>query len=128
MSGEFNQESMGIISEKIIMVLHLCLENKELWKTDKYGMLRKIKDKYEDFYELYPRLCRILIFADDITPLLGMIKTFSKVQVGEMSFQDANDAITNAVNAKYVDTVLNSDKLVEEREKKQKKEKIKIID
>ena len=128
MSGEFNQESMGIISEKIIMVLHLCLENKELWKTDKYGMLRKIKDKYEDFYELYPRLCRILIFADDITPLLGMIKTFSKVQVGEMSFQDANDAITNAVNAKYVDTVLNSDKLVEEREKKQKKQKIKIID
>ena len=87
MSGEFNQESMGVISEKIILILHLCLENKELWKTDKYAMLRKIKDKYEDFYELYPRICRILIFADDITPLLGMIKTCSKVQIGEMSFQ-----------------------------------------
>lgn len=128
MSGEFNQESMGVISEKIILVLELCLENKELWKTDKYGMLRKIKDKYEDFYELYPRLCRILIFADDITPLLGMIKTFSKVQTGELSFQEANDSITNAINAKYVDGVLNSDTLVKEREEKKKKEKIKVVD
>lgn len=128
MSGEFNQESMGVISEKIILVLHLCLENKELWKTDKYGMLRKIKDKYEDFYELYPRICRILIFADDITPLLGMIKTFSKVQAGEMSFEEANDSITNAVNAKYVDGVLNSDKLVKERDEKKKKDKITVVD
>jgi hypothetical protein len=128
MSSEFNKESMGVISERIIQVLHLCLENKELWKNDKYGMLRKIKDTYEDFYELYPRLCRILIFADDITPLLGMIKTFSKVQIGEMSFQEANDAITNAVNAKYVDGVLNSDKLVKERDEKKKKEKITHVD
>jgi hypothetical protein len=128
MSGEFNRESMGVISEKIILVLQLCLEHKELWKTDKYGMLRKIKDHYEDFYELYPRICRILVFADDITPLLGMIQTFSKVQSGEMSFQDANDAITNAVNAKYVDGVLNSDKLVKEREEKKKKEKVTNID
>jgi hypothetical protein len=128
MSGEFNQESMGVISEKIIKVLHLCLENTELWKTDKYGMLRKIKDKYEDFYELYPRICRILIFADDISPLLSMIKTFSKVQTGELSFQEANDSITNAVNAKYVDTILNSDKLVKEREDKKKKDKITVID
>lgn len=128
MSGEFNRESMGVISEKIIKVLQLCLDNKELWKTDKYGMLRKIKDKFEDFYELYPRICRILVFADDITPLLGMIKTFSKVQTGEMTFQEANDSITNAVNAKYVDEVLNSDKLVKEREEKKKKEKITVIE
>lgn len=128
MSGEFNQESMGIISEKIIQVLHVCLENKELWKTDKYGMLRKIKDHYEDFYELYPRICRILVFADDITPLLAMIKTFSKVQAGELNFQDANDSITNAINSKYVDGVLNSDKLVKEREEKKNKEKITIVD
>jgi hypothetical protein len=128
MSGEFNQESMGVITDKIIKTLNLCLENKTLWTTDKYGMLRKIKDTYEDFYELYPRICRILVFSDDITPLLGMIKTFSKVQSGEMSFQDANESITNAVNAKYVDGVLNSDKLVKEREEKKKNEKVTIVD
>lgn len=128
MSGEFNQESMGVITDKIIKTLNLCLENKDLWTTDKYGMLRKIKDTYEDFYELYPRICRILVFSDDITPLLGMIKTFSKVQSGEMSFQEANESITNAVNAKYVDGVLNSDKLVKEREEKKKNEKVTIVD
>lgn len=128
MSGEFNQESMGVITDKIIKTLNLCLENKNLWTTDKYGMLRKIKDTYEDFYELYPRICRILVFSDDITPLLGMIKTFSKVQSGEMSFQEANESITNAVNAKYVDGVLNSDKLVKEREEKKKNEKVTIVD
>lgn len=127
MSGEFNQESMGVITDKIIKTLNLCLENKNLWTTDKYGMLRKIKDTYEDFYELYPRICRILVFSDDITPLLGMIKTFSKVQSGEMSFQEANESITNAVNAKYVDGVLNSDKLVKEREEKKRNEKVTIV-
>jgi hypothetical protein len=127
MSGEFNQESMSVISDKIVKVLHLCLANKDLWKNDKQEMLRKIKDTYEDFYELYPRICRILIFADDITPLLGMIQTFSKVQNGEISFQEANDSISNAINAKYLDGVLNSDKLVKERELKKKNEKIKEL-
>jgi hypothetical protein len=126
MSSEFNQESMSAISDNIIKTLQLCLDNKELWKTDKYGMLRKIKDNYEDFYELYPRICRILVFTDDdITPLLGMIQTFSKVQTGSMSFQQANEMITGAINAKYVDNVLNSEPLVKEREEKQK---ITIID
>ena len=124
MSGEFNKESMGVISDKIIKVLQLCLDNKEMWKNDKYAMVRKIKEEYEDFYDLYPRISRILVFADDITPLLGMINTFSKVQAGQMSFEEANNSITGAVNAKYIDGVLNSEPLVKEREEKQKKEMI----
>lgn len=128
MSGEFNKENMSVMSDNIIKVLQLCNQHKELWKNDKYEMLRKIKEKYEDFYELYPRICRILVFSDDITPLLGMIQTFSKVQAGEMSFQEANDSITNAINAKYIDGVLNSDTLVKEREEKMKKEKIQNVE
>lgn len=128
MSGEFNQQSMSLISDNIIKILHLCLDNKDLWSTDKYAMLKKIKESYEDFYELYPRICRILVFADDITPLLGMIQTFSKVQAGEMSFQEANDSITNAINSKYIDGVLNSESLTKEREEKQKNEKIKVVE
>lgn len=128
MSGEFNKESMSVMSDNIIKVLQLCNQFKDLWKNDKYEMLRKIKERYEDFYELYPRICRILVFSDDITPLLGMIQTFSKVQAGEMSFQEANDSITNAINAKYIDGVLNSDTLVKEREEKMKKEKIQNVE
>jgi hypothetical protein len=128
MSGEFNKESMSVMSDNIIKVLQLCNQFKDLWKNDKYEMLRKIKERYEDFYELYPRICRILVFSDDITPLLGMIQTFSKVQAGEMSFQEANDSITNAINAKYIDGVLNSDTLVKEREEKMRKEKIQNVE
>lgn len=128
MSGEFNKESMSVISDNIIKILQLCNQHKDLWKTDKYEMLRKIKEHYEDFYELYPRICRILVFSDDITPLLGMIQTFSKVQAGKMSFQEANNSITNAINAKYIDGVLNSETLVKEREEKMKKEKIQNVE
>lgn len=124
MSGEFNRESMSTMSDKIIKVLYLCLDNKELWKNDKYAMVRKIKEQYEDFYDLYPRICRILVFSDDITPLLGMINTFNKVQAGQMTFEEANNSITGAINAKYIDGVLNSDPLVKEREEKKKKEMI----
>jgi len=128
MNGEFNKESMSVMSDNIIKVLQLCNQHKELWKNDKYEMLRKIKERHEDFYELYPRICRILVFSDDITPLLGMIQTFSKVQTGEMSFQEANNSITNAINAKYIDGVLNSDTLVKEREEKMKKDKIQNVE
>ena len=128
MSGEFNKESMSVMSDNIIKVLQLCNQFKDLWKNDKYEMLRKIKERYEDFYELYPRICRILVFSDDITPLLGMIQTFSKVQAGEMSFQEANDSITNAVSAKCIDGVLNSETLVKEGEEKMRKEKIQNVE
>jgi hypothetical protein len=124
MSGEFNQENMSTMSDKIIKVLYLCLDNQDLWKNDKYAMVRKIKEEYEEFYELYPRICRILVFADDITPLLGMINTFNKVQQGQMTFEQANESITGAINAKYVDGVLNSDTLIKEREEKKKKEMV----
>ena len=126
MSGEFNKENMEVMCDHIIKAIHLCLENKELWASDKYAMLKLIKTNNEYFYENYPRICRIVVFTDDITPLLGMIKTFARVQNGDLSFDDANKSITDAINAKYVDGVLYSDKLKEERGKKMK-EKVQDI-
>ena len=54
----------------------------------------------------------------DIRPLLSMLEKFGKVQIGQLSFQQANDTIVDELNSKYVDGVLNSDKLVKEREAK----------
>lgn len=122
--SEINKENMSDVADNIIKTLELCLANKEMWQNDKHGMLKLIKHTNEYFYETYPRICRILVFSDDITPLLGMIKTFGRVQSGEISFESANKSITDAINAKYVDNVLNSDKLKVEREEKMKKEKI----
>jgi len=114
----FNTQDMNYIADNIIKALNLCKENKTVWQTDKYAMIRLIQADNPKFYELYPRICRIICFEDDITPLLGMMNTFAKVQNGELSLEKANDAISGALNAKYVDPILNSEKLVKERDEK----------
>ncbi len=116
----FNSQDMNYIADNIIKALNLCKENKTVWQSDKYAMIRLIQADNPKFYELYPRICRIICFEDDITPLLGMMNTFAKVQNGELSLEKANDAISGALNAKYVDPILNSEKLVKERDEKKK--------
>ena len=114
----FNTQNMNYIADNILRALNLCKENKTVWQSDKYAMIRLIQADNPKFYDLYPRICRIICFEDDISPLLGMMNTFAKVQNGELSLEKANDAISGALNAKYVDPILNSDKLVKERDEK----------
>ncbi len=114
----FNTQNMNYIADNILRALNLCKENKTVWQSDKYAMIRLIQADNPKFYELYPRICRIICFEDDITPLLGMMNTFAKVQNGELSLEKANDAISGALNAKYFDPILNSEKLVKERDEK----------
>ncbi len=112
----FNTHKMTTIADNIIRALTVCKNNKEILKNDKHAMLRLIQKDNPHFYEQYPRVCRSIVFEEDITPLLGMMNTFAKVQNGELSLDNANDSISSALNAKYVDPVINSDKLVKERE------------
>lgn len=126
---KLNTQKMSYLCDQILRSLELIKNNKETYKTNPDEMLRLVKLDNPNFYNLYPRICRTLVFEDDISPLLGMIQTFAKVQEGQMSWNKANDVIQNALNAKYIDPVLNSEKLVKEREEKQKEEaKQKIID
>lgn len=118
--SEFNTQKMSDIADNIIRALKLCKENKETWKTDKLSMLKIVKFDNPSFYDKYPRICRTVVNEDDITPLLGMMQTFGQVQAGNMSLNKANDLIQSAINAKYVDPIINSDKLVKEREDKKK--------
>ena len=120
--AEYNDQKMVFVADKIIESLKYCLANKNLWQTDKDEMLRQLKFNDLEFYEKYPRICRTIVFEEDITPLIGMINTFAKVQEGNLSFDKANEMISGALNAKYVDPILNSDKLVKEREEKKKLE------
>jgi hypothetical protein len=126
--GKLNEQKMSYICDEIINVLKFLRQNKEIYNSNKDEMLRMVNKTMPNFYSIYPRICRSLVFEDDISPLLGMIQTFSKVQNKEMTWEKANDTITNALNAKYVDPVLNSEKLVREREEKQKSNIIDITD
>ena len=123
---KLNEQKMSFICDQIINVLKFMRQNKNTYNEDKDEMLRMIKNEMPNFYNIYPRICRSLVFEDDISPLLGMIQTFGKVQNKEMSWEKANNLITNALNAKYVDPVLNSEKLVRERDEKQKSNVIDI--
>lgn len=126
--GKLNEQKMSYICDEIINVLKFLRQNKEMYNSNKEEMLRMVNREMPSFYALYPRICRTLVFEDDISPLLGMIQMFGKVQNKEMSWEKANDTITNALNAKYVDPILNSEKLVREREEKQKSNVIDITD
>ncbi len=121
--SNFNNTNMNEMADEIIRILDTCQKNKEMWKTDKYAMIRIIQAEHPKFYESYTRVCRIVVLEDNIEPLLAMMKTFANVQNGELSLDKANDVITKGLNAKYVDPVLNSETLVRERERKIKNEK-----
>lgn len=125
---KLNEQKMTYICDQIIDILKFMRQNKEIYNTNKDKMLNMIKNEMTSFYSLYPRICRTLVFEDDISPLLGMIQTFSKVQNKEMSWEKANNSINGTLNAKYIDPVLNSDKLVSEREEKKKSNVIDITD
>ena len=116
--SEQNTEKMTEIADHIINALKICLSNKDIWKNDKEQMIQLIKNDNPIFYEKYPRICRVLIKTDDITPLLGMLSTYGKVQSGEISSDTANNLIQGAINSMYVDPVINSEKLVKERNEK----------
>lgn len=116
----FNTEKMSILCDDIIRTLSVINKNKDLYINNKNEMLKIVKFDNPIFYDKYPRICRTLVFEDDISPLLGMIQTFAQVQEGKISYEKANNLITSEINAKYVDPVLNSEKLVKEREEKKK--------
>ena len=125
---KLNEQKMSYMCDEIINVLKFMKLNKLTYNENKEEMIRMIKSEMTDFYNVYPRICRALVYEDDISPLLGMIQTFGKVQQGTMSWEKANNVITSALNAKYVDPVLNSDKLVREREEKQKNNVVDITE
>ena len=126
--GKLNEQKMSYICDQIINVLKFLKQNKEMYNSNKEEMLRMVNKEMPSFYALYPRICRTLVFEDDINPLLGMIQMFGKVQNKEMSWEKANGTITDALNSKYVYPILNSEKLVREREEKQKTNVIDITD
>lgn len=123
---KLNEQKMTYICDEIINVVKFMKLNKSTYNENKEEMLRMIKTEMPNFFLIYPRICRALVYEDDISPLLGMIQTFGKVQQGTMSWEKANNIVTSSLNAKYVDPVLNSEKLVREREEKQKKNVIDI--
>ena len=112
------KESVSELTDLILEGMKTCYANKDAWKTDKAKMMRIMEEKVPRLYNDFPRICTTIVQGHDIKPLLGMIQTFSKVQAGEMTLDNANELVTGHLNEKYVNGILYSDKLVKEREDK----------
>ena len=112
------KESVSELTDLILEGMKTCYANKDAWKTDKAKMMRIMEEKVPRLYNDFPRICTTIVQGHDIKPLLGMIQTFSKVQAGEMTLDNANELVTGHLNEKYVNGILYSDKLVKEREEK----------
>lgn len=69
---------MSYICDKIINVLKFMRQNKEIYNENKDELFHMIKTEIHNFYTNYPRICRTLVFEDDISPLLRMIQTLVK--------------------------------------------------
>jgi len=114
----YNKEDIGNILVNIVDLYKVCLMNKDTWNNDKEKMMDLMEQRNALFFNKYYRICKTLVEYEDITPLITMLKNFYKVQTNKTKFKDANDEFNSSVNAKYVEPILQSEKLVNERNSK----------
>ena len=119
----YNKEDISDIMENVVDMYRLCGAHKEVWKIDKEKMLELMEKRNPLFYNKYHRICKTLVEYEDIRPLITMLKSFYQVQTNKLSFTAANKNFNDANNSVFVDPVLNSEKLVKEREMKMTQEK-----
>lgn len=113
--GKLNEQKMAYICDELIDILKFMRQNKEIYKNNRDEMARMIKLEKPNFYQLYPRVCRSIIYEDDIQELIKMIHMFGNVQEKNMDWEKANKIICEDLNDKYVNPILNSEKLTNER-------------
>ena len=118
--SRFNTESVEIILDQILKLQNFCLEHPDLYKNDKLKLRNLVDEKFPDFYKKYPQICYTVMSGKNLDPLFDMLNLFGNVQKNNISFDKANELIVNGLNEKYVNPILESDKLKKEREEKQK--------
>ena len=114
----YNKEDVGEIIVNIVDLYKVCLMNKNTWNDDKEKMMDLMEQRNPLFFNKYYRICKTLVEYEDISPLISMLKNFYKVQSNKTKFKDANNEFNNSINAEYVDPILQSEKLVNERQQK----------
>ena len=113
----YNPEPIHNIADDFIQILECCLMHKDVYTNNKEEMLNIIRTNHPIFYSNYFRLCKTAV-ETDIGPLIQQMKVFYKVQKGEIDFNKAADIMNSATNDTYMNPVLYSDKLKEERKNK----------
>ena len=106
------------IIDKFEEILVVCKLNNDIYKNNKEEMMVKIREYDPVFYNRHYRICKTIVYEDDITELLAMLEKLHEIQTNKASLEEKDKEISNKYNAKYVNPILNKKELVEERNKK----------
>ena len=106
------------IIDKFEEILVVCKLNNDIYKNNKEEMMVKIREYDPVFYNRHYRICKTIVYEDDITELQAMLEKLHEIQTNKASFEEKDKEISNKYNAKYVNPILNKKELVEERNKK----------
>lgn len=117
MNREYNADE---ILDNIKHVMNVCKEYDYLYKNSKNEMMVKIREWDPVFYNRHYRVCKTIVFEEDINELLSMIDAKKRLENKESTLEDEDKKISDTYNNKYVTPILNKKELVEEREKKNK--------
>jgi hypothetical protein len=106
------------ILNKMKELITLCKINNNLYKNSKDEMMVKLRDHDPVFYNRHYRICKTIVHEEDLGDLLNMLYKLHEIKTNQATLEDKDKEISNTYNAKYVNPILNTKELIEERNKK----------
>ena len=119
MNSNFQTEGVQNITTNVIHCFKFCVANKELWKTDKINIIRKMKDRFPEFYEKFPRIVHMVGNCDDSTHMTNMLKMLHEVEHGKLSLDNAHVEFNSYNNNAYGRDIIEDCKQKADAEKNQ---------
>ncbi len=98
----FNRDDtvFEIINE-LIECIDICIENKNLWLTDKTKMIIFLSEAKPDFYAKRGRLIHSIVMYNDIKTMSVMLKKLYLAQIGQVNFQDISNEMVMSINSSF---------------------------
>jgi uncharacterized membrane protein YjjP (DUF1212 family) len=114
MYSNFSTEGVLKITDNVKQCMRFCALNKELWQTNKIGIIREMGKEFPEFYEKFPRIVHNIGNCDDIGKLTTMLRMLHEVEHGKMTIDEAHVKFNEVNNYAYGKTIMED---IKEREK-----------
>lgn len=107
MEGEYNQASLPNTEElmdEVIKILTVITQPKykELRVLDNKRFVSELEQLFPDFSFRYFALFMQVISGEDITPLIEMLLQIDRLKRGEVSIEDAEKCVGEALANRYI--------------------------
>lgn len=106
------------ITEHMQIIMQICHDNNELYKNNKPEMMVKLREWDPVFYNRHYRVCKSIVFEDNITELFDMLARLKEIEKGNTTLKTQDKHISDTYNGKYINPALNTKEMIEERKQK----------